>query len=181
MRKLLLFAIIGLLPYGLSAARLTLRDGTAINGKFVSGTSATIVFQDDNGVQRRFDVNQIQNIDFSQMSAQAGRYDELSNNDRNNNPQLSQRPDDRPAGWRVSGADRAADRRDGEWTVLPAGTNFAVRTDQAISEQNAGEGRTFPASIEQDVRDGNGNVVIPRGSEAALVIRRVNEGGTLSS
>jgi hypothetical protein len=180
MRKLLFFAIIGILPYGLSAARLTLRDGTVVNGKFVSGTEASIVFQDDNGVRRRFDVNQIQNIDFNQMSAQAGQYNDrtYNNNDRTYNDQQN---GDRPAGWRASGADRAMDRHNGDWAVLPAGTTIAVRTDQSISEQNASEGRTFPASIEQDVRDSNGNVVIPRGSQAALVIRRMAEGGTLSS
>jgi hypothetical protein len=64
---------------------------------------------------------------------------------------------------------------------VPAGASISVRTAENINSQTAVEGRTYPASIEQDVMDAAGNVVVPRGSEAALVIRQVNEGGTLSN
>ena len=56
-----------------------------------------------------------------------------------------------------------------------------MRTDEDINSQNAAEGRTFPASIVQDILDANGNVVIPRGSPATLIVRRVTEGSTLST
>src|SRR5438309_128562 len=64
MRKYAMLALLAILPPVLSAARITLRDGSVVYGQFISGTSQTIVFQDDNGVRRRFDVNQVQNIDF---------------------------------------------------------------------------------------------------------------------
>jgi len=63
--------------------------------------------------------------------------------------------------------------------VLPAGTQLSVRTDQTINSENAAPGRTYPASVMQDVVDRNGSVVIPRGSEAMLIVREVNEGGTI--
>jgi hypothetical protein len=65
--------------------------------------------------------------------------------------------------------------------VLPAGSSLSVRTDESIDERNAAEGRTFGASIVEDVTDGSGRVVIPRGSPATLIVRRISEGGTLSS
>jgi hypothetical protein len=160
MRKFAIVAMLALLPPILSAARLMLRDGTVIHGNFVSGTTQSIVFQDDSGIRRRFDLNQIQSIDFGEpvTALDRGR----------------------------SFADRAPDRLDErpyahDWTVLPAGTSISVRTDETIDSNNAADGRTFPAAIVQDVLDNNGNVVIPRGSRATLVVRRVTEGGTLTS
>jgi len=59
-------------------------------------------------------------------------------------------------------------RWDGD--VVPAGAEFHVRTDQSInvSRDNAQVGQIFPATIADDIRDQNGNVVIPRGARASL-------------
>src|SRR3954453_18516543 len=84
MRKYAILALLAIVPA--FAARLTLRDGTVVYGQFVSGTAQNIVFRDDNGVQRRFNVNQIQGIDFGSVSTAAGRYDDNSRyNDNNRN------------------------------------------------------------------------------------------------
>ena len=195
MRKYAILALLAIVPA--FAARLTLRDGTVVYGQFVSGTAQNIVFRDDNGVQRRFDVNQIQGIDFSGVNTAAGRYDDNNrNNDNNrniddnrntnnrNNDYDSNRRNDSYAQQRIGDnntAYRNDTRHNGDWTVLPVGTSISVRTDQDIDSQNAAEGRTFPGSIVQDVVDSTGNVVIPRGTPAMLVVRRTTEGGTLSS
>ena len=54
--------------------------------------------------------------------------------------------------------------------VVPAGAEFHVRADQTInvSKDNAQVGQLYPATIADDVRDQNGNVVIPRGARAQL-------------
>src|SRR5436853_680098 len=84
MRKYAILALLAIVPA--FAARLTLRDGTVVYGQFVSGTAQNIVFRDDNGVQRRFNVNQIQGIDFESVSTAAGRFgDNNSYNDNNRN------------------------------------------------------------------------------------------------
>jgi len=169
MRKYAMLALIACLPAALFAARLTLRDGSVIYGQFVSGTTETIVFQDDNGVRRRFNLNQVQGIDFSNVNSSVNRQSTYSD----------QRPgviDNR------NSANRIDDRREGpDWAVLPVGSSLSVRTDESIDERNASEGRTFSASIVEDVTDGSGRVVIPRGSPATLIVRRVSESGTLSS
>src|SRR6476646_7697470 len=82
MRKYAILALLAVLPA--FAARLTLRDGTVLYGEFVSGTTQNIIFRDDNGVQRRFNVNQIQGIDFGNVTTAAGRNDDNSRyNDTN--------------------------------------------------------------------------------------------------
>jgi hypothetical protein len=67
-------------------------------------------------------------------------------------------------------------RRD--WATLPPGTDISVRTVGRISANHTAEGRTYPATIAQNVLDRSGRVVIPRGSPATLIVRRFKEGGT---
>jgi hypothetical protein len=57
-------------------------------------------------------------------------------------------------------------------STLPSGTEIKVRADQQIQATVANDGRTFPATISQDIRDQNGKVVIPRGSRAKLAVAR---------
>jgi hypothetical protein len=73
-----------------------------------------------------------------------------------------------------------ANRMSGEWT-LPAGTQIAVRTNETIDSGTASEGQTYSAAIAQNVVDPNGNILIPQGSNARLVIRRISSGGLTGS
>jgi hypothetical protein len=52
--------------------------------------------------------------------------------------------------------------------TLPSGTEIKVRTDTAIPAKPATDSR-YSASVSEDVKDSQGNVVIPRGSRARLV------------
>ena len=61
--------------------------------------------------------------------------------------------------------------------VLAAGTKVPVRTEDAINSGTAVEGQTYAAEIAADVVDANGDVVIPHGSNAQLVIRSASKGG----
>ena len=56
--------------------------------------------------------------------------------------------------------------------VIPAGTQIAVRTNDRIRMKDA-TGDVFPGVIANDVADANGRVVIPRGADAELMVRRV--------
>lgn len=180
MRKFSRLAILAIIPFGLFAARITLRDGSTINGRFLSGTQDRIVFQDDNGLRRTFNINEVQTVDFNDTVAPAynrdsDRRDDQGRNDLGRNDQGRYDQVDR----RDDSANRMDNRRG--WTTLPAGAQISVRTDETIQADAGNEGRTFPASIQQDVLDSSGNVAIPRGSRANLVVRQANEGGTLTS
>jgi hypothetical protein len=61
--------------------------------------------------------------------------------------------------------------------VLPVGTKVAVRTEETIDSATAVEGQTFAAEISEDVLDANGDVVVPRGANAQIVIRSASKGG----
>src|SRR5713226_7767468 len=132
MRKFTRLALLAIIPFGLFAARLTLRDGTVGTGRFVSGTEDRIVFQDDSGIRRTFNTSQVQTVDFNDVMT----------------PAFSRRDD----------AANRVDNRRGVWATLPAGTQIAVRTDETIQADTAAQGRTYPATIQQDVLDASGNV-----------------------
>jgi hypothetical protein len=65
--------------------------------------------------------------------------------------------------------------------VVPTGTEIAVRTNDAIDSQNASEGQTYSATVLQDIKGTAGETLIPKDSDARLVIRQVNSGGTTGS
>ncbi|HKW61045.1 MAG TPA: hypothetical protein VJN89_00750 [Candidatus Acidoferrum sp.] len=63
--------------------------------------------------------------------------------------------------------------------VVPDGTKVAVRTEDTIDSAKAAEGQTYAAEVADDVLDANGDVVIPRGSNAQIVIRSASKGGKI--
>jgi len=156
MRKFTQLALLAIIPFGLFAARVTLRDGTVVTGRFVSGTESQIVFQDESGIRRTFSTNEVRTIDFSDVTVPA--YNQYNNDSANR-----------------------VDNRRGYRVTLPVGTQISVRTDETIQTDTATQGRTYPASIQQDVRDSSGNIAIPRGARANLVVTRIDEGGRVSS
>jgi hypothetical protein len=60
---------------------------------------------------------------------------------------------------------------------LPVGTQIAVRAEETIDSAKAAEGQTYAAEVARDVHDANGEVVIPRGANAVIVIRSASKGG----
>ncbi|RPI55198.1 MAG: hypothetical protein EHM55_08580 [Acidobacteria bacterium] len=63
------------------------------------------------------------------------------------------------------------------WTFvdpIPAGTSIQVRTTEAIDTRTM-DGRIYTGTIENDVRDADGRLAIPRGATAELVVRRASE------
>jgi hypothetical protein len=59
--------------------------------------------------------------------------------------------------------------------VISAGTAFAVRTNQEINSDQAGQ--TFSAEVAQDIQTRSGEVLVPKGSPAELVILETDSGG----
>jgi len=61
--------------------------------------------------------------------------------------------------------------------VVAAGTKVPVRTEETIDSATAAEGQTYAAEVTDDVLDANGDVVVPHGSNAQIVIRSASKGG----
>jgi len=63
--------------------------------------------------------------------------------------------------------------------VLPTGTSIPVRNEETIDSAKAVEGQVYAAEIASDVKDSDGDIVIPRGSNAHLVIKSASKGGKI--
>jgi hypothetical protein len=202
MIKLHTLAAAVLLPLSFASAQqvLILNDGTQLQGRLVSSTANTVVFREDGGDLRRFNINELQTLTFGGSGAsnrpfgndgafangQPGYQQPVYNRNggppapvyNNGQPGYQQPPynairDDsnRPN----NGGNQPYTRRTQDnytaWTTLPSGTQIAVRTNEPINSRNAGNGRTYMASIAQDILDSNGNILVPQGSDAQLVVR----------
>ena len=64
---------------------------------------------------------------------------------------------------------------------VPAGTAISVRTNEAIDSRDASEGQTYSAIVVDDVKGSSGEILVPKNSDAQLVIRKVATGGTTGS
>ena len=60
---------------------------------------------------------------------------------------------------------------------IPAGTEVSVRNDDTIDSSKAAEGQTYAGEVTEDVKDAAGDVVIPRGADAQLIIKAVQSSG----
>jgi len=65
--------------------------------------------------------------------------------------------------------------------LIREGTEIAIRTNEAIDSKNSSEGQLYTATIEKDVPDSSGTAILPKGSPAELIIRKVSSGSTLGS
>ncbi len=132
---------------------ITLRDGTRYTGRLIQSTPQSITFADQNGREHTVNADQVQSIEFSQ---------------------------DRPAANYPRSAEGDQHYRD-EGPVLAAGTQIAVRVNEDIDSRTANPNQTYGATIDRDVVDDTGRVVIPRGSSAELVVRRASGGGAVGN
>ncbi len=141
---------------------LILRNGTTFSGTLTAANTSTLTFRDRNGHSRRFAVRDVDAVQFGDAS-----YRGYDRDDRYRDQGYSNQ------GNRGYGQDRM------ERVVLPAGTEIAVRTNERIDVKDVVEGQTFSAQIDQDVRDTDGSIAIPRRSDAQLIARRVEKDGDI--
>jgi hypothetical protein len=142
---------------------LILRDGTTREGTLTGANPTNIMFRDRQGRNVRYSVRNVQAVQFGD-----GPY---RPNSGLGSPDRS-RDDNRDA--------RGYDQSRMERVVLAAGTEVVLRTNERIDARNVVEGQTFAAQIEENVRDSDGLTAIPRGSDARLVVRRLENNGDLT-
>lgn len=165
---------------GAPHAVVTLRDGTTVSGTVLSSSASEIQLAGDDKTTHTIPMSQVRNVDYGDAAAApAGAA-----------PASAGGP--APAGAPPAAADTEADRRVHEshhhpveaavttrTHTVPAGTEIPVRTEETIDSGRAAEGQTFPAEVTKDVLDGEGAVVIPRGSNAQIVIKSASRGGRI--
>ena len=175
MARLGMWTLAALLPFTAltiyAQETILLRDGSSFDGRMTGATESSITFRDNSGQMHRFDVDRVQSIQFTgaDHTNSSGR-----NYPGNNNagPPGPPPPDNQYGAYAQNGARG----RDGRYEMeVPAATEIAVRTNETIDTRDTSQGTSYSAQVDRDVVDANGNVIIPRGAEARLVVRRVND------
>ena len=172
---------------------LVLRDGRTLSGTLISASRSTVSFQDRSGRRFRYSVGDVDSVQFGDGPYNSGNSYNPSNYRPPENPG---RPvyDNNPGYGNNQGNGNNQDYRNDnryqqtpdygqarmERVVLPVGTEVAVRTNERIVSREVVEGQTFSAQIEEDIRDTDGSVVIPRGSDVRLVTRQVEANGDIT-
>ena len=154
---LLLTAVLAMLSLAAAGDTLVMKDGTRHAGTFVSATARTITFKEGTRLHH-YPKSSVQSLEFG--SAGEGVVES------GNSPALSHRE-----------AASGSSARTAREVVIPAGTEISVRTNENIDSSSAAVGQKFSGMIADDVMGSSGQVAIPKGSNAELVIRNVQAGG----
>lgn len=151
-------------------ATVTMRDGTQATGTIVSSSSTEIQFTGDDKTTRTIPMSQVRSIEYQDAPPATAAASPGAN------PSAAD-----PAGTaaETSHVDHYHPPVSAVTTKtfkLPVGTQVSVRNEETIDSGKAVEGQTYPAEVTKDVRDAAGDVVIPRGTNAQIIIRSVGGG-----
>ncbi len=142
----------------LQADTLILRNGSTINGKFVSGDSRSIRFSTGSQVNT-YDLADIDNLRFEGVAPAPA-------------PPLPPAPPPPPE------APPPAANAQYVGVMIPAGTDISVRTIDSVDSERDRRGQTYRASIDQPVIV-NGQTVIPRGADAVVMLSDSQQSGKI--
>lgn len=136
---------------------IVLTDGSEITGTVVGAGPRYITVRDSNRQLRRFTFDQLQFINFNDYNAGPGSDSGARGGTYRDQP-YQQAP---------------ANNYDAGYMVIPSGSEIVVRTNEAIDSGISGQDRAYYAQVDHDVVDASGNVMVPRGSDARLIVRNI--------
>lgn len=149
-------------------ATVVLRDGTRATGGVASSTASEITVNLDGGGSRTIPMKDVRRVDYGETATAASPAAPSSASSSSPQPPPEPTHEDHyhPPAALVQSRTR----------VLAAGTSIPVRNEETIDSGKAVEGQVYAAEIASDVRDAEGAIVIPRGSNAHLVIKSATKG-----
>ena len=154
-------------------ATILMRDGTTLAGTVTASSSSEITVAGDDNTTHTIPMTQVKSIEYEDTAAA-----------QTSATQAGATPTRHASAARAASdavhehhyhPTRAEIRT--KTYLLPVGTQVMVRAEDTINSATAVEGQTYPAEVTDDVLDANGDVVIPHGSDAQIVIRSAAKGG----
>jgi hypothetical protein len=158
-------------------ATVLMRDGSALTGTVTATSPAEITLAGDDKTAHTVPMAQVKSIEYDDTATQTGA------------PQTAATQTGSTPAQPASAARAASDsvhehhyhptraEIHTKTYELPAGTQVSVRSEETIDSATAAEGQTYAAEITDDVLDANGDVVVPHGANAQIVIRSASKGG----
>jgi hypothetical protein len=168
-------AVLGVLFFQASCAKqapgphatILMRDGTTQSGTVTATSPSEVTLTGDDNTPHTVPMTQVKSIEYDDAAAaQAGGGQTGATADRRASEAVHEHH------YHPTRAEIHT-----KTYVLAAGTKVSVRTEDAINSASAVEGQTYAAEVADDVLDANGDVVVPHGSNAQIVIRSASKGG----
>jgi hypothetical protein len=143
---------------------LLLKDGTSFAGMVTQISPSQITLTAPNGETRTYQMTQVDTVQYSTPQPAASSTPAAAE------PVRAQTPAEEPTPPQQAAPTPPP-------AVIPAGRILAVRNNLTIDSHSAVAGQFYPGVIARVVTDAAGHVIIPRGSEASLVVRSVRTQG----
>jgi hypothetical protein len=168
-------------------ATVLLQDGSQVNGAVVSSSDAEITLAGQDNITRTIPMNQVKSVQYGEVAPPP----EVATGTPPPASAPAPAPPAPPAPAREANVESsqpvakqsvAPPRRPASLArtfELPVGTEFPVRTNELIDSANASEGQSFDAEVSSNVLNSAGTVVIPKGSQARIVILSASKGGKI--
>jgi len=161
-------------------ATILMRDGTRVTGAVAASSTAEITVAGDDNISRTIPMSQVRSIDSDDSPQPVAAPAQPPTSP----PPDAPPPTPSPSTRRVQADTTHENHYHPSQTtirtrtyVVPAGTEIPVRSEETIDSAKAVEGQTYAAEVADDIRDAEGNIVIPRGSNAQILIRSASKGG----
>jgi hypothetical protein len=150
-------------------ATVFMRDGTQFAGTVTSTSPTDVTLKGDDNVMHTLAMKDVKSIEYDDAAAPPAETAQGAGGARPARRSLSHEHHEHPQ-------ESAIHTKTYE---LAAGTEIAVRSEENIDSDRAAVGQTFAAEVTNDVRDANGDVVIPQGANAQIIIRSSAKGGRI--
>ena len=167
-------------------ATITMRDGSTQTGTITASSPTEVSLTGDDNVKRTIPMTQVKSIEYDDAQAAQTSAQNSAGGSSDGSSASGAGGTTAPTRRRAKARDDAAHEEHYHPTqeeiqtktyVLAAGTKVPVRTEENIDSAKAVEGQTFAADISDDLLDSNGDVVVPRGANAQIVIKSASKGG----
>jgi hypothetical protein len=144
-------------------AELLMRDGTRVTGTVTATSPGEITLAGDDNVTHTVPMKQVKSVEYDDTAA----------------TQTAPASQARATSDAVHEHHYHPTRAEIHTKTyqLPVDTEVSARSEETIDSATAAEGQTYAAEIADDVLDAAGDVVIPHGSNAQIVIRSASKGG----
>ena len=163
-------------------ATIQLRDGTSLTGAVTGSSPTAMTVVDSTNTKHEILMSQVKSIEYSDAASGPEQTAAVPIEPQTGKP-ASAGATKKPAPRDTAEHENHYHPRQAEIQTktyqLSEGTEIPVRTEDTIDSGKAAEGQTYAAEIADDVRDADGNVVIPRESNAQIVIKSASKGGKI--
>lgn len=174
-------------------ATVMLQDGSQVSGAVVASSASDITLAGDDNITRTIPMRQVKSVQYGEVAKSEASTETQPAASSNTRPAVAgtaKRPAAVPVRESRTQPSQPAVTREGSTPPsqpaplartfeLPAGTELPVRTNETIDSVKAAEGQGFAAEVSNDVLNSAGTVVIPKGSQAQLVIVSASQGGKI--